>query len=153
MCIRDSLLVLQNFVVWAPTFEYKSGFWTMETIYLPAVFPDEYRCVYIAQFDHVKNGSELRHALVQASKTPVHSDERRKMDMAFVDARLVCSRQQLITAILQAIVGAQRRDIKREELEPLAITGLKTPSIHSDILWTLNPNNNVRLNCAHTLSY
>jgi len=125
----------------------------METIYLPAVFPDDYRCVYIAQFDHVKNGSELRHALVQASKTPMHSDERRKMDMAFVDARLVCSRQQLITAILQAIVGAQRRDIKREELEPLAITGLKTPSIHSDILWTLNPNNNVRLNCAYTLKY
>lgn len=110
----------------------------METVYLPDAFPSAYRCVYMAQFEGVKNGGELRDALIRASKAD-DDEERRRVDFAFVDARLVQSRQQLMTAITQAIVGAMRRDPKDPESE----VGLKTPSIHSDILWTLHSNNNI----------
>ena len=111
----------------------------METVCLPDAFPRAYRCVYMAQFEGVRNGGELRDALIRASKADDDA-ERRRVDFAFVDARLVQSRQQLMTAIVQAIVGAMRRDPKRPDAE----VGLKTPSIHSEVLWTLNPNNNVR---------
>ena len=92
----------------------------------------------MAQFEGVRNGGELRDALIRASKADDDA-ERRRVDFAFVDARLVQSRQQLMTAIVQAIVGAMRRDPKR----PGAEVGLKTPSIHSDLLWTLHSNNNI----------
>lgn len=107
---------------------------------MPDAFPDAFKCVYMAQFEDVKNGVELREALIAASKTPDGSEERARMDLAFIDARLVHSRQQLMTAIMQAMIGAMRRDVKGDGE---ADVGLKTPSIHSDILWTLNPNNNV----------
>ena len=92
----------------------------------------------MAQFEGVRNGGELRDALIRASKADDDA-ERRRVDFAFVDARLVQSRQQLMTAIVQAIVGAMRRDPKRPDAE----VGLKTPSIHSDLLWTLHSNNNI----------
>ena len=110
----------------------------METVCLPDAFPRAYRCVYMAQFEGVRNGGELRDALIRASKADDDA-ERRRVDFAFVDARLVQSRQQLMTAIVQAIVGAMRRDPKRPDAE----VGLKTPSIHSDLLWTLHSNNNI----------
>ena len=40
------------------------------------------------------------------------------------------------TAVVEAIVASER--VRND-----APVGLKTPSIHSEILWTLNPNNNV----------
>ncbi|WFD18083.1 hypothetical protein MCAP1_000295 [Malassezia caprae] len=110
----------------------------METVTLPAAFPAAYRRVYLGKFEGVSNGGALKEALIAASKTPADSDERRRVDFAFVDARLVLSRQQLLTAVMQAIVAADRLS-QRDE----APVGMKTPSIHSEILWTLNPNNNI----------
>lgn len=109
----------------------------METVRLPPALGHAYARVYIAQFDDVRNGAELKDALIAASKSPEGSSERRRMDYAFVDARLVVSRQQLLTATIEAIVAAER--VRGEQH-----VGFKTPSIHSEILWALNPNNNVR---------
>lgn len=110
---------------------------TMETVRLPAAWAHgAYERVYVAQFAHVRNGAALKDALIAASKSPENSDERRRMDYAFVDARLLVSRAQLLTAVVEAIVASER--VRND-----APVGLKTPSIHSEILWTLNPNNNV----------
>ncbi|WFD29402.1 hypothetical protein MSPP1_000411 [Malassezia sp. CBS 17886] len=111
----------------------------METVTLPAAFPAAWRCIYLAQFDHVRNGGQLRDALIAASRTPPGSADRARMDYAFVDARLILSTRQLLTACIQAMAAAQRRRSVVDETQ----VGFKTPSVHSEILWTLNPNNNI----------
>ncbi|WFC93930.1 hypothetical protein MBRA1_000556 [Malassezia brasiliensis] len=109
----------------------------METVRLPAAWAHgAYERVYVAQFAHVRNGAALKNALIAASKAPENSDERRRMDYAFVDARLLVSRAQLLTAVVEAIAASER--VRKGEK-----VGLKTPSIHSEVLWTLNPNNNI----------
>ncbi|WFD02619.1 hypothetical protein MOBT1_001300 [Malassezia obtusa] len=108
----------------------------METIRLPPALGRAHERVYMAQFANVRNGAALKDALIAASKTPENSDERRRMDYAFVDARLILSRQQLLTAVIEALVASER-------IRGDAPVGFKTPSIHSEILWTLNPNNNI----------
>ena len=113
----------------------------METVQLPAVFPAGCRRVHLAQFENVANGCALRDALVAASRTEDGSVERARMDYAFVDTRYVVSRRQLLTAVVQAIAAAERRAMRGDN--PDAPVGYKTPTIHSEILWTLNPNNNV----------
>ncbi|PKI85952.1 hypothetical protein MVES1_000431 [Malassezia vespertilionis] len=110
----------------------------METLCLPATFPGPYRCIHIAQFENVKNGEALREALISASKTPEHSEARQKMDYAFLDARCLVSKHQIHTACVEAIVASLRINARDG-----GVMGLKTPSIHSEILWTLNPNNNI----------
>lgn len=114
----------------------------METIRLPPALGRAHERVYMAQFANVRNGAALKDALIAASKTPENSDERRRMDYAFVDARLILSRQQLLTAVIEALVASER-------IRGDAPVGFKTPSIHSEILWTLNPNNNVRTALPH----
>ncbi|WFD25496.1 hypothetical protein MNAN1_000456 [Malassezia nana] len=110
----------------------------METVTLPTAFPAAYRRVYLAKFEHVTNGGALKEALVAASKTPPDSAERKRLDFAFLDARLVVSRQQLLTAVVQAIVASNRLSSRTD-----AQVGMKTPSIHSEILWTLHPSHNI----------
>lgn len=118
----------------------------MDTVRLSAAFPAAWQRVNIARFDGVQNGAALKDALIAASRTPDGSAERRRMDYAFVDARLLASRRHLVSAVVQSIVAAERLQREEEgaaESAPRAV-GLKTPSIHSEVLWTLNPNNNVR---------
>lgn len=115
----------------------------METVALSDAFPRAWRRVYAARFDAVRNGAELRDALIAAARAAEGSAERARMDYAFLDARLLVSRRQLVTAVVEAAVASERK-----RADGADTFGLKTPSIHSDILWTLNPNNNVGSGCA-----
>ncbi|KAF8905834.1 kinase binding protein CGI-121-domain-containing protein [Gymnopilus junonius] len=56
--------------------------------------------------------------------------EREAVNFAFVDARLITSRLHLETAIYQAILAESQ-------------TGLRTRTVHAEILYNLNPTHNV----------
>ncbi|WFC98245.1 hypothetical protein MYAM1_000970 [Malassezia yamatoensis] len=108
----------------------------METVHVSFELGSAYERIYIAQFENVQNGAGLKQALIDASRSANDSEQRKRMDYAFIDARLIVSRQQLITAVIEALVASKR--VRQD-----GVAGFKTPSIHSDILYTLNPNNNI----------
>ncbi|GJE83965.1 CGI-121-domain-containing protein [Phanerochaete sordida] len=103
----------------------------METYRYPQ-FPPELATVYAALFTDVQNAAELKTRLVSASVMPGNEGdvEREAVNFAFVDARLVTSVLHLQTAIYHAILAATQ-------------DSLRTKTVHSEVLWTLNPSNNI----------
>jgi len=103
----------------------------METYHYPQ-FPADASHVHIALFTNVSNSAQLRSRIVQAASLEGHEGdvERNAVNFAFIDARLICSRLHLQTAIYQAVLAH-------------AQGALRTKTIHSEILWTLNPSNNI----------
>lgn len=99
---------------------------------LADAFPPQMRRVYARRYKNVKNGAALKDALISAARS-TDEDARRRMDYAFIDGRMLTSQRHLLTACIQAVVASQRAGV-----------GCKTPSVHSEILWTLSPGNNVR---------
>ena len=113
-------------------------------------FPDDCSAVHVALFTDVKNSAEIRTRIVRASQLEgLDGDaEREAVNFAFIDARLVracihrfivrtygyfiqiCSLQHLQTAIYQAVLAYSQGS-------------LRTKTVHSEILWALNPTNNV----------
>ncbi|KAI9059004.1 CGI-121-domain-containing protein [Trametes sanguinea] len=94
--------------------------------------PPELSTVHIALFTDVTNSTALRSRIVRASQLegPDGDAEREAVNFAFIDARLICSRLHLQTAIYQAILSQ-------------AQGSLRTKTVHSEILWALNPTNNI----------
>jgi EKC/KEOPS complex subunit CGI121/TPRKB len=108
--------------------------------------------VHVALFKHVTNAARLRARIVRASTLEgTEGDvEREAVNFAFVDARLVrrtddftfagteywcCDIQvtsvlHIQTAITQALLAASQNT-------------LRTKTVHSEVIWALNPNNNV----------
>ncbi|KAI0077604.1 CGI-121-domain-containing protein [Panus rudis PR-1116 ss-1] len=103
----------------------------MESFYYPQ-HPPESSYVHVALFTNVTNASELRDRLVKAASMagPEGVAEREAVDFAFIDATLVCSTLHLQTAIVSSIL-AQSQGV------------LRTKTVHSEILWNLNPTNNI----------
>ncbi|CAL1709317.1 unnamed protein product [Somion occarium] len=95
-------------------------------------FSQEYSNVHIALFTNVTNATELRNRLVQASTMsgPEGDAERQAVDFAFIDATLICSTLHLKSAILNSVLAQ-------------AQGALRTKTVHSEILWNLNPTNNI----------
>ncbi|KIY45147.1 CGI-121-domain-containing protein [Fistulina hepatica ATCC 64428] len=103
----------------------------METITFPH-FPDHLSVAHVALYTNVRNGASLKARIVKAA-TDEGADgdrERHAVNFAFIDARLITSPLHLRTAIQQAIISA-------------ADDALRTKSVHSEILWALNPTNNI----------
>ncbi|KAG8808728.1 hypothetical protein FRC18_004881 [Serendipita sp. 400] len=90
--------------------------------------------VHTALFHDVSNASALRSRLVAASTMQGEEGvmERGAVNFAFIDARLITSKRVLEIAIQQALLADERGQ-------------LRTKYIHSEILWLLNPGNNVRI--------
>ena len=110
--------------------------------------------VHVALFKHVTNAARLRARIVRASTLEgTEGDvEREAVNFAFVDARLVrrtddftftktgteswcCGMQvtsvlHIQTAITQALLAAAQNT-------------LRTKTVHSEVIWALNPSNNV----------
>ncbi|KAL4241445.1 EKC/KEOPS complex subunit CGI121 [Abortiporus biennis] len=88
--------------------------------------------VHLALFTHVKNAIQLRSRLVKAAEMPGQEGEveREAVNFAFVNAGLICSSLHLKTAIHRAL-AAQAQNT------------LRTKTVHSEILWILNPTNNI----------
>ena len=103
----------------------------IDTTCLADAFPKETRRIYARRYEDVQNGGTLKSELISVSKSTDES-ARKRMDYAFVNGRMLTSRQHLLTACMQAIIASQRAGV-----------GCKTPTVHSEILWVLSPGNNV----------
>ncbi|KAL5527021.1 hypothetical protein ACEPAG_5812 [Sanghuangporus baumii] len=103
----------------------------MET-YVYNHFPDRISSVHIALFTSVKNAAELRSRIVKAATTEGSEGEaeREAVSFAFIEAKLVTSRRHLQTAVYQSMLAD-------------AQNALKTKTVHSEIIWCLNPTNNI----------
>ncbi|KDQ14117.1 hypothetical protein BOTBODRAFT_159657 [Botryobasidium botryosum FD-172 SS1] len=88
--------------------------------------------VYIALFANVANAAAIRNRIVAAASLRGEEGERERneINFAFLDARPITSRLHISTAIYQALVAADQGS-------------LRTKTVHSEILWTLNPSNNI----------
>ncbi|KAI0029677.1 kinase binding protein CGI-121-domain-containing protein [Vararia minispora EC-137] len=95
-------------------------------------FPSASSIVHIAFFTHVSNAKALRARIINAASLTGKQgdDERERVNFAFVDARPVASLLHLQTAICQAILS-ETQDV------------LRTKTVHSEILWALNPSHNI----------
>ncbi|KAK0191588.1 kinase binding protein CGI-121-domain-containing protein [Armillaria mellea] len=87
---------------------------------------------HVALYSPVNNASDIRNRIVAAARADGHEGEKERdeMNFAFVDATLITSRLHLETAIYQAILTESQRS-------------LRTKTVHSEILWALNPTNNI----------
>ncbi|KAL1747756.1 kinase binding protein CGI-121-domain-containing protein [Schizophyllum fasciatum] len=90
--------------------------------------PPELSVCHTALYTGVKNAGAIRARIVAAATAG--DAERAAVDFAFVDARLVTSGLHLRTAVHQAVLAAARG-------------ALRTKTVHSEILFMLNPTNNI----------
>ncbi|KAK7683058.1 hypothetical protein QCA50_013730 [Cerrena zonata] len=95
-------------------------------------FPDYASNFHFALFTNVSNAADLRNRLVQASTMQGEEGEaeRQAVDFAFIEATLICSSLHLRSAILNSVLSQSQGT-------------LRTKTVHSEILWNLNPTNNI----------
>ncbi|KAJ7081371.1 CGI-121-domain-containing protein [Mycena belliarum] len=103
----------------------------MQSYQLPQ-FPPDFSCVHAALYIDVSDADLLRKRLITASTAEglTGARERDAVNFAFIEARLITSADHLRTAIYQAVLAA-------------AQGGLRTKTVHSEIIWALNPTNNI----------
>ncbi|KAG5935693.1 hypothetical protein E4U60_003005 [Claviceps pazoutovae] len=82
--------------------------------------PPEY-VVYLCFYRDVENAAFLHQQLL---------DRNAAFEYAFIDASVVASRRQLLSAVFKAVTS-------------VATGALKTPNVHSEIVLSLNPSNNI----------
>ncbi|KAG2139749.1 kinase binding protein CGI-121-domain-containing protein [Suillus clintonianus] len=101
----------------------------METYYYSQF---NHAVVHVALFDDVTNAAAIRSRIVQAARNlgVDGNTEREAVNFAFIDARLISSSLHLQTAIYQALLSETQGQ-------------LRTKTVHSEILWALNPTNNI----------
>ncbi|KAF7297097.1 hypothetical protein MIND_00942600 [Mycena indigotica] len=97
--------------------------------------PPELSHIHIALYTNVSNSAVLKKRLIAAASAEGEEGERERdaVNFAFIDARLVrqiTSLRLLKTAIYSATLAASQER-------------LLTKTVHSEILWTLNPTNNI----------
>lgn len=112
----------------------------METYRFPHA-ADPLQEVHLALFRHISHGGELRQRLIQAaSMQGAEGDtEREDVNFAFIDAALISSKEQILTAVHQAIISASRGAANDGN-----VGGMKTSNIHGEIIFALMPGTNVR---------
>ncbi|KAF8897126.1 kinase binding protein CGI-121-domain-containing protein [Infundibulicybe gibba] len=103
----------------------------METFQFPH-FPSHSSVVRVALFSDVVNAPALKKRIVAASIASGVSgeQEREAVNFSFINAQLITSLLHLQTAISQAIIAETQG-------------ALRTKTVHSEILWALNPTNNI----------
>jgi hypothetical protein len=73
------------------------------------------------------------------------------IQLALIDAALIASKEHLLIAIHQALLSNSRGEVADQQLQDgvvdgaTVVRGLKTKSIHSEVLWNLSISSNVRL--------
>ncbi|PWZ01209.1 hypothetical protein BCV70DRAFT_91171 [Testicularia cyperi] len=134
----------------------------MESIALPATLPGPLECVHLAHFSHLDPATQsarIIERIIGASKLPTQTtagasaeeisaadQERAKLDFAFIDATKLCSKQHILTAVTQAaIVCARSWDAEHGRFREGegSSGGMKSRTPHSEVIYMLNPNNNV----------
>ncbi|KAF8960249.1 kinase binding protein CGI-121-domain-containing protein [Flammula alnicola] len=87
---------------------------------------------HIALFRNVTNAGALKSRIIAAATAQGEfgETEREAVNFAFIDARLITSKLHLETAIYQAMLAESQ-------------SGLRTRTVHSEILYNLNPTHNI----------
>ncbi|KAF9531009.1 kinase binding protein CGI-121-domain-containing protein [Crepidotus variabilis] len=103
----------------------------MESIQYPQ-FDLKRSKVHIALFKNVSNSGQVKSRIVAAATAEgdYGLQERAAVNFAFVEARLITSRQHIETAIYQAILAEEAGT-------------MLTKTVHSEILYFLNPTHNI----------
>ncbi|KDN53200.1 CGI-121-domain-containing protein [Tilletiaria anomala UBC 951] len=112
----------------------------METYSFPHM-PEALQDVHIALFRSITCGAKLRQRLISAAAMPADAAgdaEREAVNFAFIDAAMILSLQQLLTAVHQALLIASRGSAS-EGVQG----GMRTASIHGEIIFALHPANNI----------
>ncbi|KAJ3811281.1 kinase binding protein CGI-121-domain-containing protein [Lentinula lateritia] len=83
-------------------------------------------------FYPVSNPGKIKQRIIDAAKSKGHEaeEEREAVNFSFIDASLITSRLHLETALNQAILAESQGS-------------LRTKTVHSEILFALNPTNNI----------
>ncbi|KAK9897420.1 CGI-121-domain-containing protein [Cystobasidium minutum MCA 4210] len=105
----------------------------MESYALPTpAYPAELAEISFALFVNMEGSAALRQRLIKASTMEGDEGitERQRVDFAFLDAKMIASRDQLLPAAHQSILAAAQGE-------------LQTQTIHSEIISNLNPTSNV----------
>ncbi|KAL4075554.1 kinase binding protein CGI-121-domain-containing protein [Scleroderma citrinum] len=95
-------------------------------------YPQFNAVVYTAKFKNVKNAGAIRKRIIKAATAvgPDGDAEREAVNFAFIEAKLITSPLHLHTAINQALLADSQGS-------------LRTKTVHSEIIWALNPTNNI----------
>ncbi|PPQ73107.1 hypothetical protein CVT26_014728 [Gymnopilus dilepis] len=103
----------------------------MESLCYPQ-FDSRHSQVHIALFRNVSNAAAVKARIIAASTAEGEfgEKEREAVNFAFVEARMITSKLHLETAIYQAILAESQN-------------GLRTRTVHSEILYNLNPTHNI----------
>ncbi|KAF8164797.1 kinase binding protein CGI-121-domain-containing protein [Crassisporium funariophilum] len=103
----------------------------MESLYFRH-FQAKHSCAHVALFRNVSNAGTLKKRIIAASTAEgQHGEqERDAVNFAFIDARLITSKLLIETAISQAILAESQG-------------ALRTKTVHSEILFNLNPTHNI----------
>ncbi|KAF5388147.1 hypothetical protein D9615_000010 [Tricholomella constricta] len=103
----------------------------METFTFPQ-FSTDRSVVHTALYTNISNAAALRKRIIEAAVAEGEAGERERdaVNFAFIDARLITSRLHLQTAIYQAILAESQKS-------------LRTRTVHSEVIWALNPTNNI----------
>ena len=116
-------------------------------------YPHFSSTVHVALFLYVTNAAELRARIIRASTLEgVEGEaEREAVNFAFVDARLVrhgfmynCVDLRLIVAATQVTSVLHIQTAITQALLAAVQNNLRTKTVHSEVIWALNPSNNVR---------
>ncbi|KAG6816906.1 hypothetical protein H0H87_001859 [Tephrocybe sp. NHM501043] len=88
--------------------------------------------VHTALYTNVTNAADVRRRIIEAATAPGVEGEalRDAVNYAYIDARLITSRLHLQTAIYQAMLAESQGS-------------LRTRTVHSEVIWALNPTNNI----------
>lgn len=101
----------------------------METHTYPHL-PSKSNTIHLSLFHNVRNSTSLRSRLITAA-TSNDPTEQAAVNFAFIDAKTIACKEQLLNACVLAILAEESGN-------------LKTRTVHSEVLWTLMPGTNVR---------
>ncbi|KAF9475898.1 CGI-121-domain-containing protein [Pholiota conissans] len=103
----------------------------MESLHFPQ-FDPQISQVSIALFTKVSNAGALKLRIIAAATAEGQAGdvEREAVNFAFIDARLITSKLHLETAVCQALLAASQ-------------DALRTRTVHSEVLYNLNPTHNI----------
>jgi len=107
----------------------------METYEFTQYIPS-YCTVHAALLRSPSNASQLLQDLKSKGA------EAFPIQLALIDAAYITSREHLLIAIHQALLSSSR-SMTAEKGSEVQVRGLKTKSIHSEVLWNLSISSNV----------
>lgn len=136
----------------------------MESISLPHTSPEPLQQAHLAHFsdlDPETQSAAIIRRIISASQLPTSTSngasedevsaadaERAKLDFAFLDPTKLCSKQHVLSAVTQAaLVCARSWDQDQQVFREGegSSGGMKSKTPHSEIIYMLNPGNNVSM--------